>query len=126
MSKLIALYRGNVRDDAFYFAPIINGRRIRDVVLDTGAFELTFNARVASILKLPNLGTIEISGVGGTVEAYQSRCTIRMWKHVYQDVPCIVHPALEEQALFGLRFFIDNGFKLSLNPKSATLAVQTD
>ncbi|GMA63521.1 retroviral-like aspartic protease family protein [Alicyclobacillus fastidiosus] len=124
MSKLIALYHGSIRVDAFYFAPIINGRRVRNVILDTGAFEPTLNAKVASILKLPNLGPIEISAVGGTVQAYRSRCSIRMWKHIYRDVPCIVHPALQEQALFGLRFFIDHDLNLTLNPKAATLAVR--
>lgn len=60
MGKRVALYHGTVSNDAFYFAPIVNGVRVQGIVLDTGAFELTFNDKVAKRLKLPNLGSIRI------------------------------------------------------------------
>ncbi|WP_206919252.1 retropepsin-like aspartic protease [Alicyclobacillus suci] len=124
MNNLIALYHGSIRDNTFYFDPIINGQRVQNIVLDTGAFELALNPQVARQLRLPNLGPIQISGVGGAVSAYVSRCDIRMWKHLYRNVPCLVDPTLTEQGLFGLRFFIDNHLRLTLNPTKGTLAIR--
>lgn len=123
MSKIIATYRGLVKNDAFQFAPIINGTRIHGMILDTGAFELTFNQQIANRLGLPNLGRVQIGGVGGTAQAYQSRCTITINGHVYADSPCIVDPGLTDPGLFGLRFFIDNNLKLTVNPSQQTLAL---
>lgn len=123
MSKVIAVYRGLVKNDAFQFAPIINGTRIHGMILDTGAFELTFNQKTAARLSLPNLGSIQIGGVGGTAQAYQSVCTVTINGRAFANTPCIVDPGLAEPGLFGLRFFVDNNLKLTLNPSAQTLTV---
>ncbi len=124
MGYPIAIYKGVIKNDAFYFAPIINGERIFGMILDTGAFELTFSQRVADRLSLPNLGTLEIGGIGGTVNAYLSECTITIRDRVYPEVPCVVDPQLTDLAgLFGLRFFVDNQIKLELNPVRQTLVL---
>lgn len=125
MSGVIATYHGVVQSDAFHFAPRINGTRVHGMIMDTGAFELTFNQKVASQLGLPNLGGVQIGGVGGSTQAYQSRCDIEINGHKYSDVPCIVDPSLSDVGLFGLRFFVDNNLKLELNPIAQTLTIVT-
>lgn len=124
MGYPIAIYKGTIKNDAFYFAPIINGERVFGMILDTGAFELTFSKRVADRLNLPNLGSIEIGGIGGTASAYLSQCTITIRDRVYSNVPCVVDPELTDLAgLFGLRFFVDNQITLELNPVRQTLVL---
>ncbi|WEG11020.1 retropepsin-like aspartic protease [Pullulanibacillus sp. KACC 23026] len=125
MSMKTMTIRGKVRDDAFYFTLNANGRRVNNMILDTGAFELTFNEQVASALRLPNLGAIQIGGVGGTVQAYQSVCTIQIGNETYSNVPCIVDPEFQEPGLFGLRFFVDNQLSLELNPNLETLTIRS-
>lgn len=123
MSGVNAFYRGRVQNDSFYFAPLVNGSRVHGMVMDTGAFELTFNQRVASQLGLPNLGPIQIGGVGGSALAYQSECEIEINGRRFPKTPCIVDASLTEAGLFGLRFFIDNQLKLELNPVTKILRV---
>ncbi|MDQ0201666.1 putative aspartyl protease [Neobacillus ginsengisoli] len=93
------------------------------MILDTGAFELTFNGDVANALGLPNLGAIQIGGIGGTTQAYQSVCNLQIGDQMYSDVPCIVDPDFQDAGLFGLRFFVDNQLALQLDPNSQTLTI---
>lgn len=124
MTYPIAIYQGRIQDDTFYFAPIINGSRVFNMILDTGAFELTFSKRVADRLGLPNLGSVQIGGIGGSVQAYLSQCNITIRGFVFENVPCIVDPSFQDGAgLFGLRFFVDNDLALKLNPVTQKLAL---
>lgn len=104
----LAVIPGSIQNDAFYFTLNVNGTNVPNMILDTGAFELTFNERVAKELGLPHLGTIQIGGVGGRAAAYRSRCILQLGGRTYPNVPCIVDPSFQDAGLFGLRFFVDN------------------
>ena len=119
----VATFRGAVRQDAFCFTVNVNGTPVKDMILDTGAFELTFNGTVAKSLGLPNLGPLQIGGVGGAAQAYRSRCNVQIGNRTFHNVPCIVDPSFTDTGLFGLRFFIDNHLKLELNPATRTLQI---
>lgn len=119
----IAVIDGSVQQDAFYFTLTVNGTAVADMIMDTGAFELTFNAQVAQTLGLPNLGALEIGGVGGSAQAYQSQCDLTLGSQTFSAVPCIVDPSFTSSGLFGLRFFVDNQFQLQLNPTAQTLTI---
>ncbi len=120
----MAIYRGTIQNDTFYFAPLINGTRVHRMILDTGAFELTFTQKVANQLGLPNLGPIQVGGVGGTAQAYRSECEIEINGNRFPNTPCIVDPSFTEgSGLFGLRFFLDNKIMLQLDPVKQTLTV---
>lgn len=119
----IAAIPGTIQNDAFYFTLNVNGTDVPDMIMDTGAFELTFNQNVANALNLPNLGSIQIGGVGGQANAYQSVCTLNLGGQTYADVPCIVDPSFTDSGLFGLRFFVDNQLALALDTASQQLLI---
>ncbi|WDL95796.1 retropepsin-like aspartic protease [Alicyclobacillus sp. ALC3] len=123
MYTRIAQIKGSVQYDSFQFPLIVNGVSVPDMVLDTGAFELTFNAKVAKQLNLPVLQPVQIGGVGGQATAYTSSCRLNLGGHIYRNVPCVVDPSLSENGLFGLRFFIDQSLALTLNPGRSLLTV---
>lgn len=120
--KLVTI-RGTITRDAFYFPLLVNEFEVQDMILDTGAFELTFTSQIATGMGLPNLGNLQIAGVGGQTNAYQSRCTLTFGSRTFQNVPCIVDPTLQAAGLFGLKFFIDNGLKLELDPAAGLLSI---
>jgi gag-polyprotein putative aspartyl protease len=91
--------------------------------MDTGAFELTFNGPVARRLGLPNLGNIQIGGVGGNVSTYKSICQLNIGRRMYTNVPCIVDPGFSDAGLIGLRFFVDNDLALTLDTVNQQLLV---
>ncbi|MCZ8516832.1 retropepsin-like aspartic protease [Paenibacillus filicis] len=119
----VATIQGSIVNDAFYFDLGVNGTVVPGMILDTGAFELTFNDQVANVLGLPNLGNIQIGGVGGTVQAYQSVCTLQIGNSIFADVPCIIDPGFTDAGLFGLRFFVDNQLSLQLDTTSQVLNI---
>lgn len=121
--KTIATIQGQVQNDAFLFPLTVNGTRVGPLILDTGAFELTFTEADARRLQLPVQHTIYVGGVGGRAIAHQSECQVRLGRRVFQKVPCLIDPSLQGHSLFGLRFFIDNKFALSLNPGNGILRV---
>lgn len=121
--NVVTTIQGSVVNDAFYFTLGVNGNDVPNMIMDTGAFELTFNGQLADALGLPNLGAIQIGGVGGTVQAYQSVCDLQIGDQLYQSVPCIVDPNFSDSGLFGLRFFIDNQLALQLDPNNQTLTI---
>ncbi len=118
-----SIVKGQIKNRAFYFTLIINGKPISNIILDTGAFELTINEPIARSLRLPNLGPIRVSGIGGSISAYRSRCNLTVGKIIYRNVPCIVVPGLISSGLFGLRFFIDNQLKLEFNPRKQMVVI---
>ncbi|MDQ0191174.1 retroviral-like aspartic protease family protein [Alicyclobacillus cycloheptanicus] len=121
----LAVIHGQVQNDAFYFTLTVNGTQVPGMVMDTGAFELTFNGEVARQLGLPNLGSIQIGGVGGTANAYQSECTLYLGGKTFHNVPCIVDPDFSDAGLFGLRFFVDNHLAMTLDPVHQELVILT-
>lgn len=119
----LASVPGTIQNDAFYFTLSVNGNEVQNLILDTGAFELTFNGDVANGLGLPNLGPIQIGGVGGSAQAYQSVCDLQIGTQSYTGVPCIVDPSFTDPGLFGLRFFVDNQLSLALDTVNQVLLV---
>lgn len=119
----LASIPGIIQNDAFYFTVNVNGVDVPDMVMDTGAFELTFNGNVANALGLPNLGPIQIGGVGGTSSAYQSACNLNIGGQTYSNIPCIVDPSFSLAGLFGLRFFVDNQLALALDTVNQQLLI---
>lgn len=119
----LAAIPGVIQNDAFYFTLNVNGENVAGMVMDTGAFELTFNGQIANQLGLPNLGTIQIGGVGGNASAYQSVCNLVIGGRQYTNVPCIVDPNFSEAGLFGLRFFVDNNLALALDTVNDKLLI---
>ncbi|WP_206922732.1 retroviral-like aspartic protease family protein [Alicyclobacillus suci] len=121
--EIIARIRGDVTADAFYFPLRVNRFIVPDMVLDTGAYELTFSGAVAQALNLPHLGQQEITGVGGQSTAYRSQCDIYFDTRMYRNVPCVVDPALPSAGLFGLRFFVDTHLGIELHPAHQTMVI---
>lgn len=119
----LAVLSGTIQNDAFYFTVNVNGTDVADMIMDTGAFELTFNAQVANELGLPNLGALQIGGVGGSASAYQSVCNLNIGGQIYSDVPCIVDPSFSSPGLFGLKFFVDNQLALALDTVNQQLLI---
>jgi predicted aspartyl protease len=119
----LAVIPGTIQNDAFYFTLNVNGTAVPNMIMDTGAFELTFNANVANALGLPNLGAIQIGGVGGSASAYQSVCNLNIGGQTYSNVPCIVDPSFTDAGLFGLRFFVDNQLALLLDTVNQQLLI---
>jgi hypothetical protein len=123
----LASLPGDVIADAFVFSTPLAGPDNRPqstpFILDTGAFEMLLTSGVAAALHLPNLGPIEIGGVGGAAAAYRSRVTVALGTHTFPDTPCVVDPSFPGPSLFGLRFFIDNRLALALYPAIARLVI---
>ena len=89
-------------------------------VLDTGAFELLLTQPDADALGLPNLGSLQVAGVGGASSAYQSQVTLSVGIRTFVDVACVVDPNFN-QNLFGARLLIDHGLAILVDPVSSTL-----
>lgn len=120
--KRVAVLRGQVRRDKFFFPCRINGHRISHVVLDTGAFDFVLSERIAKRLHLIRDKAVAVRGVSGTARAWTSHCNLTVGKQKFNQIPCVVMQDLPYEALFGLRFFIDHGYQLLLDPKVGTLS----
>lgn len=119
---------GAIKADAFHFLlPMGRFGRFESVplVLDTGAFELTFNKHAAARLGLPNLGSTRIQGVSGPARAYRSRVGIRLGSREFRGVRCLVDPGLQGDSLFGLRFVAFHKLGLLLDTRRQTLTFLT-
>jgi len=98
--------------------------------LDTGAFELLLPGTLGTQLGLPNLGPVEIAGVTGDAAAYYSQVTVTVTDRrtgqpvTLPDIRCVVDPSSQD-ALFGLRFFVDRGYQLILDPQQQWAAIVT-
>jgi len=119
--------RGQIVADAFLLPVGLTGPTSQQdvtLVLDTGAFELLLAGPVADALGLPNLGPMDIAGVSGDAQAYQSLVTVTLGGTTYPDVHCVVDPGYTVGAgLFGLRFFITRQLTLTLDTATATLSI---
>ncbi|MDI9260837.1 retroviral-like aspartic protease family protein [Alicyclobacillus sendaiensis] len=91
--------------------------------LDTGAYQTLLGANLAAQLHLPNLGSIEVGGIGGTDEAYMSKMTLSIGGHVFPDVPCIVDPSWTGTPLLGYGFFQQNGYDLLISQTQSALYI---
>jgi len=120
--KRIPTVHGKIRHRKFLFSCRVNGQRIANVILDTGAFDFILSEKVAKQLGLSRNQAVTVRGVSGTTRAWTSRCRLAVGKTNFGNVPCAIIQGLPYDALFGLGFFIDRDFQLLLNPKTATLS----
>lgn len=124
---LIAKIRGTIDPTTYQFTfgvPLVapNGtKQMSQFLLDTGAFEMLLIPATASALGLSNGGNIEIQGVTGAAQAYNSEVGVALGDQTF-DINCIVDPT-ETTQLFGLRMFIDRGWMLELDTKAAMLTI---
>lgn len=131
---VVATIHGTVRYNSFEF-PAVIGKPGADLgpiepttfVMDTGAFEMALDTTVAQALGLPNLGAAEVGGVGGQATAYNTRVDLQLgWPTieptVYRDISAVAIEGFG-QNLFGLRFFINHGLCLTLDPAKSTLTI---
>lgn len=119
----LATVRLIVAQDSFQFSyPLTGPDGTADVpfVLDTGAFEMLLTQGVADSLGLPNLGPVQVSGIGGSSTAYQSQVTLSIGTEMVTDVHCVVDPTFT-QNLFGARLLIDHGVAILVDPVTETL-----
>lgn len=82
------------------------------MTFDTGAFEMMLTKDIAEALGLPNLGDMDLGGVGGGgVQSYRSKVSFVIGEEEFTEVNCVVNtdPAYTGNPLFGLRFAIDHG-----------------
>ena len=119
--KPAAVMQGTVEQDGFYFPVNLNGQQVT-MHLDTGDFEMLLTKEVADALNLPHDGPLQIAGVTGSSEAYQSHVTVVLENLEVQDIQCVVDPAFTGVPLFGFRFFIDHHLALLVNPVAQTVA----
>lgn len=130
----LVVIHGTVRYNSFEF-PAVIGKPGADLgpiqpttfVMDTGAFEMALDTTVAQALGLPNLGAAEVGGVGGQATAYNTRVDLQLgWPTieptVYRDISAVAIEGFG-QNLFGLRFFINHGLCLTLDPAKSTLTI---
>ncbi|MBF8377100.1 retroviral-like aspartic protease family protein [Alicyclobacillus mali] len=105
------------------FLQASSGTNLITFQLDTGAFETLLGQQLATSLHLPNLGSIEVGGIGGTDEAYLSKVTLKIGNRVFADVPCIVDPSWTGIPLLGYQFFQQNGYDLLVSQSQNTLYI---
>lgn len=124
----LAAVTGTVAEDAFHFPVLLTGPTgggVQLLVLDTGAFELLLAGPVAASLGLPNLGALEVAGVGGDSAAYQSEVSVSIGGHPFGTVRCVVDPGFTlGPGLFGLRFFVTRRLALTLDLATAQLTMR--
>ncbi|MFB5188940.1 retropepsin-like aspartic protease [Alicyclobacillus fastidiosus] len=123
MRRPIAVLRGTFVNDLFLIPLTVNGRKVRHIVVDTGASTLIFNGKVARQLRLPNLGAVGVAGVGGTANAFRSKCDVKFSSKLFRNVPCVVIQHFSKPGLLGLKFFRDHHLALALNPSTETLKI---
>lgn len=121
--KRVAVVRGTVRRDKFFFPCRVNQRWIADVVLDTGAFHFVLSDRLARQLNLSREKPVMVRGISGTTRAWTSHCNLTFGGRTFHNIPCVIINRLPYEALFGLEFFIIHGYKLLLDPNTATLSI---
>ncbi|MCY0874892.1 MAG: retropepsin-like aspartic protease [Firmicutes bacterium] len=115
---------GQIQADSFQFSlPVGRFGNVTPVpfILDTGAYEMTFNSATASSLNLPNLGAVTISGVSGGAKAYRSSLSVQIGDRLFRNVKCIVDPSLPTDNLFGLRFLAFHKLSILLNTRDQTI-----
>ncbi|WDL95729.1 retroviral-like aspartic protease family protein [Alicyclobacillus sp. ALC3] len=120
--KRVTFVRGQIRRDKFFFPCLVNQQRVKNVVLDTGAFDFVLSDSIAGQLRLVREKAVVVRGVSGSARAWTSHCNLTVGKEKFVNVPCIIMQDLPFEALFGLRFFVDHGYQLLLDPKTATLS----
>lgn len=91
--------------------------------LDTGAFSPVVTKKIADQLKLPNLGSIQVEGIGGLDNAYLSQMTMTIGGVEFKDVPCVVDENYTGYPLLGYSFFTDNGYDILLSQKHQSLTI---
>jgi len=118
LSAPFAELQASQSGDAFYVGLVIDGPTASQevqFVFDTGAFEMLLDATTAKNLNLPNLGAIQVSGVGGASTAYNSEVSFTLGNREFKNVPCVVDSTFD-QPLFGARFWITNKLAPLVDP----------
>jgi hypothetical protein len=83
-------------------------------VVDTGAFETALDAEAAQALGLPNLGSAQVQGVGGSAQAYNTKLDVQ-WANGRRDtLNAVVIPGFG-QNLWGLRYAVDRKLTIMLS-----------
>lgn len=110
----------------FQNAILFNAKSGNDNVLmqlDTGSFEPLFTKADAQLLGLPNLGNIQVAGIGGSDNAYVSQVSLNIGGVEFTNVPCIVDDSYTGVSLFGYGFFTDNGYDLLISQKNNSISI---
>lgn len=95
------------------------------MLVDTGASVILLNGALGQSLNLPNQGPVQISGVTGSAEAYQSEVTLTIAGHTFANIPCVVDPSLTQSPpLLGLDFCELCNLAVTLNPKALQVTFQ--
>lgn len=92
-------------------------------VMDSGDFEFMIDPTLAKKYNMPEQGRIQSNGVGGTVTDYNSIVSFDFGGVKFLHVPAIIGNSDGVPNLFGLRWFIDNGYSLLLDTVKAKLYI---
>jgi hypothetical protein len=111
--------------DQFFFPVTLTGSKpyTMQILHDTGAFCLMLDGETAAACGAPTGGpTLEIEGVAGAAPAYWSQVDVTIGSLTWRNVPCVVDPSASG-SLWGLRFYIDNGYALKIDTVEGTLTI---
>jgi peptidoglycan hydrolase-like protein with peptidoglycan-binding domain len=122
-SKLIGVIDYWLVGEAIQFTLSCKDGDITPVQFDTGAFKLMFTKDNADQLKLPNLGSIVVGGVGGQSTAYTSKVTFTIGANTFADVDCVVDPDFQGVPLFGYDWFDKQGIDFVTDEKNRVITL---
>lgn len=122
---VIAKINGTIDTSANKFwvdFPLQNGNHSSTVsfAFDTGAFEILLTPEIGTVLGLANDGNLEIMGVTGSEQAFQSTVQVQVGDRLV-TTECVVAPT--NMILFGLRLFIENGWAFELDTENGVLTI---
>lgn len=113
-----------VTNSSIVIEGLVNGQPVTFVV-DTGdAIGPTFNASDAKALALPNLGPLDITGAGGSVEISKTQADITLGGTTYVSEPSAIDTNLDGPSLLGLPFFLRQGGILSFDFDNGALSFE--
>jgi len=97
------------------------------MLMDSGASVTLLNGALGETLGLPNLGTDNVTGVGGSAAAYWSEATLELGGRTFTAQRVVVDPQFTSAPpLLSMRWLIDNNLGLALMPKSLQVWFFTD
>lgn len=102
---------------------IVNGVALGNIEFDTGCEITTFSSDAASRLRLPHLGTVNMSGVDEKpYPCTKSECDIEINGTVYKNVECVIDPLWTTcDGLLGLNFALTNKLNFTVNLQTSTV-----
>lgn len=91
------------------------------ITFDSGSFELLIPETIATKLNLPNLGTQNLTGVGGPViSGMLSKVNVMLGSYILTDINCVCIPNFMG-ILFGSKTLVDRNIGVTLNPVKMTI-----